>query len=84
MHDANYQKLASEFIGNSLKLTTLVQQHEDLIKDPKGAMEAQGKGDWDSLDPRRQKHLLEKKWPEDIKRQKEQINIVEGILSERG
>ncbi len=59
---------------------------EDWISDgrPSGMMEELGKGDWDSLDPRQQRALLEKKWPSDIKRQREQKNILEGILSERG
>ena len=47
-------------------------------------MKRLGKGDWDSLDPRQQKALLEKKWPSDIQRQKETIEIFKGILKERG
>lgn len=43
-----------------------------------------GKGDWESLDPRQQKALLEKKWPSDVARQEEQKSILQGIIKERG
>jgi len=32
------------------------------------------------LDPRQQKFLLEKKWPSDIQRQQEQLQILQGLL----
>lgn len=36
------------------------------------------------LHPDRQKNLIERKWPQDIQRHKDQIAILEGILKERG
>ncbi len=39
--------------------------------------------DFYSLHQDRQKHLVERKWPQDIERQKNQIAILEGILKER-
>jgi RHS repeat-associated protein len=39
-----------------------ILQHENLIKDPKKYMKEYGKGDWDKLDPRQQKALVEKEW----------------------
>jgi hypothetical protein len=38
--------------------------------------------DFYSLNQDRQRHLLERKWPQDIERQKDQIAILEGILKE--
>jgi hypothetical protein len=35
---------------------------------------------WKSLDPRQQKALIDKKWPSDIQRQTEQLEILEGLL----
>ncbi|WP_163444387.1 hypothetical protein [Flavobacterium columnare] len=62
------------------KLQRQIDEHTELIKNPKEAMKKFGKGDWDVLDPRQQKALLEKKWPSDIVRQKEQQTILKGIL----
>lgn len=39
--------------------------------------------DWAMLDPRRQQALLTRKWPGDIARQREQIEILQGILRSR-
>jgi RHS repeat-associated protein len=39
-----------------------ILQHENLIKDPKKYMKEYKKGDWDKLDPRQQKALVEKEW----------------------
>lgn len=36
-----------------------------------------------NLDPRQQEALINKKWPSDIQRQKEQKQISEGILKEK-
>ena len=60
-----------------------IDEHMALIKNPKETMEKLGKGDWDALDPRQQKALIEKKWPSDIQRQVEQQDILKGILSEK-
>ena len=71
-----------ELLKTQRKLNRRINEHENLIKNPKKTMEELGKGDWDSLDLRQQKALLAKKWPSDIQRQKEQLNIVEGLLDE--
>ncbi|SFB10890.1 hypothetical protein SAMN05660845_1650 [Flavobacterium swingsii] len=64
------------------KLQRQIDEHTELIKNPKETMEKLKKGAWESLDPRQQKALIEKKWPSDILRQKEQQNILKGILTE--
>jgi RHS repeat-associated protein len=55
-----------------------IQTHLDKIQNPKKYIE-----NWESLDPRQRKALIEKKWPSDIERQVEQKNILEGILKEK-
>lgn len=39
--------------------------------------------DWATLDPRQQQALLNNKWPGDIARQQEQLEILHGILGSR-
>jgi len=39
--------------------------------------------DWASLDPRQQQALVNSKWPGDIARQQEQLDILRGILGSR-
>jgi hypothetical protein len=55
-----------------------IAEHEDKIKNPEKYI-----SDFANLDPRQQKALIERKWPSDIARQKEQKAILEGILTER-
>jgi hypothetical protein len=43
------------------KIQRQIEEHMELIKNPKEMMEKLGKGDWEALDPRQQKALLEKK-----------------------
>lgn len=38
---------------------------------------------FNALHPDKQKHLVERKWPQDIQRQQDQMAILEGILKER-
>ena len=38
---------------------------------------------YEGPDPRQQKHLLEQKWPGDIQRQREQLDILKRLLEER-
>lgn len=59
-----------------------IDEHSALINDPAGTMKKLGKGDWNALDPRQQKALLERKWPGDIQRQTEQQNILKGLLDD--
>ncbi|TAH28403.1 MAG: hypothetical protein EAZ06_10170 [Cytophagales bacterium] len=60
-----------------------IEEHLELIKNPKETMKKFDKGDWDLLDPREQKALIEKKWPSDVKRLKEQRDILKGILESK-
>ncbi|WP_249262337.1 Hint domain-containing protein, partial [Leptospira alexanderi] len=58
-------------------------EHQNLMNDPAKYMQQYGKGDWNSLDPRQQQHLLNVKWPGDIQRAREQIDILTGIIKAR-
>jgi len=55
-----------------------IRMHQDKIKNPKKYIK-----EWDDMDPRKQKNVIAEKWPNDIKRHKEQKRILEGILEER-
>ncbi|MCU7556016.1 hypothetical protein OCL06_15605 [Alteromonas sp. ASW11-19] len=80
----NLSRTAEELRKGITKLQKQIDTHEALIKDPAGMMKKLGKGDWNSLDPRQQKALIEKKWPSDIQRQREQQSILQGILDGKG
>jgi len=56
-----------------------VAQHESWIEDPYSKI-----ADWDNLDPRQQDALINRKWPGDIQRQREQSEILRRILEGRG
>lgn len=61
-----------------------ILEHQNLIKDPAKYMQLYNKkGDWNLLDWRQQKHLINVKWLGDIQRAKEQIDILRGILKSR-
>ena len=60
-------------------LNNQIVEHYDKIANPKNHIP-----NWDDLDPRQQRNLLEKKWLKDIERQQEQMDILKGILQERG
>jgi hypothetical protein len=66
---------------NSMKANII--EHQNLISDPAKYLEQYGKGNWNLLDPRQQQHLLNVKWPGDIQRANEQINVLEGILNSK-
>jgi hypothetical protein len=55
-----------------------VALHEGWIADPASKVH-----DWQSLDPRYKRGLLAK-WAQDARRQREQIDIVRGVLREKG
>lgn len=76
----NLNRSSDELEKGILKLQKQIELHESLIKKPSETMNQLGKGDWSNLDPRQQKALIEKKWPADIARQKEQQSILKGIL----
>jgi hypothetical protein len=52
-----------------------IAQHQDKISSPEKHIP-----DWSSLDPRKREALLKQKWPEDIHRQTEQLEILEELL----
>ena len=80
----NYVGKPTEQIQKGIKkIQRQIEEHQNLIRDPKKYLSEYGKGDWDTLDPRQQKALVTKKWPSDIQRQREQQNILKGILEER-
>ena len=54
-----------------------IADHESWIADPQKKVE-----DWADRDPRYQAGLL-KKWQQDITRQKEQVEILKGVLKEK-
>ncbi|MFB2730066.1 hypothetical protein ACE02H_21590 [Shewanella mangrovisoli] len=80
----NLVRSSEELQKGVSKLQKQIDTHEALIKDPEATMSKLGKGNWNSLDPRQQKALIDKKWPSDIQRQREQQNILQGILKEKG
>lgn len=50
-------------------------EHEEKIANPKKFIP-----NWDELDPRQQRALIERKWPSDIQRQTEQLEILKRLL----
>jgi RHS repeat-associated protein len=60
-----------------------INEHLLLLQDPQNYFQVFAKGDWEKLDIRQQKHLIEIKWPNDIKRGMEQKNILEEILNKK-
>lgn len=57
----------------------LIAEHQSKIANPEKHIP-----DFKKLDPRQQEALVNKKWPSDIQRQSEQLDILEGILKSRG
>ena len=55
-----------------------IAEHQAKIQNPSAYID-----DWASLDPRQQQALLNSKWPGDIARQQEQLEILRGILGSR-
>lgn len=68
-------KSAEELRRGVASLEKQVATHLDKIRNPEKYIEG-----FSRLDPRRQKALLEKTWPGDIKRQREQIDILKRLL----
>ncbi len=64
--------------GGIVSLQRQIAAHEAKIADPASAIP-----EWSSLDPRQQQALVTSKWPGDIARQQEQIDILRGILGGR-
>lgn len=80
----NVERTSKELQKGIQSIQKQIEEHSSLIKNPRETMKNLGKGDWESLDPRQQKALLEKKWPSDVARQEEQKSILQGIIKERG
>jgi hypothetical protein len=55
-----------------------IAEHQAKIRNPAAYID-----DWATLDPRQQQALLNNKWPGDIARQQEQLEILHGILGSR-
>jgi hypothetical protein len=70
-------KSANELRRGMASLEKEIATHIDKIKNPEKYIEGFSK-----LDPRQQKALLEKKWPRDIERQREQVEILKRLLEE--
>ncbi len=74
-----YAKKSDAEIRRGIKsLQKQITEHERKIMNPERYVP-----DFEILDPREQKALVETKWPGDIIRQQEQKSILEGILTER-
>jgi len=75
----NYAQKSTRDLNRALSSFEMqIQTHLDKIRNPVKHIR-----DFDKLDPRQQKHLLEQKWPGDIKRLREQRDIVKRLLIER-
>jgi RHS repeat-associated protein len=78
-HYKNYlNRTTNELVDSINSYKQLIKEHQAKIANP--AKEIPG---WSKLDPRHQKDLLTNKWPNDIERAKEFINIMQGIIKER-
>lgn len=74
-----YKNKSPEEIKKGIKsIEKQITEHQDKIKNPEKYIP-----DFKNLDPRQQEALINKKWPSDIQRQKEQKEILEGILREK-
>src|SRR5690606_13221854 len=81
-------KTVSEIKRGIKSLEKNIKEHENLIKDPKKYWKIYNKHkksgkDWDDLDPREQKALLERVWKRHLDTNREQKNILEGLLKEK-
>ncbi|KJU83815.1 hypothetical protein MBAV_003991, partial [Candidatus Magnetobacterium bavaricum] len=72
----NYQERPIEELQKSVSsIERQIIDHYAKIQNPQGHIK-----DFVHLDPRRQDYLVESKWPSDIKRLNEQLEILEGII----
>lgn len=60
-----------------------IVKHQKLISNPEKYLQQYHKGNWNLLHPNQQQHLLKVKWPGDIQRAEEQINILQEIIKLR-
>jgi hypothetical protein len=72
----NYQGKPPDELRRGIdSLRKQIAEHKDKIANPEKYIPK-----WKSLDPRQQKALIDQKWPSDIQRQAEQLEILEGLL----
>ena len=72
----NYRNKPPEELRRGISsLKKQIALHQDKISNPEKHIP-----DWPSLDPRERESLLNRKWPQDIQRQTEQLEILEGLL----
>jgi RHS repeat-associated protein len=72
-------KPASQLQKGIRSLEKEIADHLDKIANPKKHIPG-----WDALDPRQKQALLNSKWPGDIARQREQLDILQGLLRRLG
>ena len=72
----NYRGKSPEELRKGIaSLQKQIALHKDKIANPEKHIP-----NWSSLDPRQQEALIQKKWPSDIQRQAEQLEILNGLL----
>ena len=69
--------------GHQVAYTALEPERDDNTVDDGPGVVVLGMPGWSKLDPREQEALVNKKWPSDIARQREQVQILKGLLKER-
>ncbi|WP_347331327.1 DUF637 domain-containing protein [Marinimicrobium locisalis] len=74
----NLARSSEELTKGISKLERQIALHQDKIANPSKYIDG-----WGELDPRQQQALINKKWPSDILRQREQRDILKGILNDR-
>ena len=75
----NYLSRSKEEIRRAIKsIEKQIAKHEGKISNPEEHIES-----WPKLDPRQQDALVNRKWPGDIQRQKEQIGILKELLKRK-
>jgi hypothetical protein len=72
----NYQGKSPEELRRGIaSIQKQIALHKDKMANPEKHIP-----NWSSLDPRQQEALIQKKWPSDIQRQAEQLEILEELL----
>jgi hypothetical protein len=72
----NYQGRSAEELRRGIaSLKKQIAEHQDKIANPQKHIP-----EWSSLDARKRDALVKHKWPEDIQRQTEQLEILESLL----
>jgi RHS repeat-associated protein len=75
----NYVTRSKEEIRRAIKsIEKQIAKHEGKISNPEEHVK-----DWQRLDPRQQDALVNRKWPGDIQRQKEQVGILKELVKRK-